>query len=145
MPAERGKIERISAEELEARLPQPAALLPLEQIVALVRQGIGAGEIIDRMTGTGSRYRLSATQIVELARQGVPLSVLDHMVSAERTHIFDDLAGDAVRREQMCKERIADEARLCRRQVLPPLWSPWQPTFMDCVPPRAGAPFWRCL
>ena len=31
-----------------------------------------------------SRYRLSAGQILELAGQGVPREVLDHMVAAER-------------------------------------------------------------
>ena len=71
-PVEPPKIERISAEQLEARLPQPMAALPLEQVVALARQGVAAEEIIARIAASASRYRLSAGQILELARQGVP-------------------------------------------------------------------------
>ena len=69
-PVEPPKIERISAGELEARLPPPVAALPLEQVVSLARQGVAAAEIIARITATASRYRLSAGQILELAGQG---------------------------------------------------------------------------
>lgn len=145
MPAEPPRIERISAEQLEASLPQPTAALPLEQVVALVRQGVGATEIIGRITASGSRYRLSATQLVELERQGVPLAILDHMVADERRHIFDDMAADAARRDQACRLRIEQEVLLCRSQAMPPVWFPGQPPFMNCFPSPPGSPFWRCL
>ena len=139
------RIERISAEQLEARLPQPAAALPLEQVVALARQGIAAEDIIARMTGSASRYRLSAGQIVELARQGVPLVVLDHMVASERRSIFDDLATDANNRDQACRERIEQEARQCRQQMMGPMFMPGPYPMINCFPLSPGSPFWRCL
>ena len=126
------RIERMTAAELEARLPQPIAALPLEQVVALARQGIGAGEIIAAIRASGSRYRLSASRIVELAAQGVPLEVLDHMVSAERTQIFDDMAADAARRELACLQRIEQEASLYRLQAMQPMW-PCSPPPMNWV------------
>ena len=133
-PAGPPKIERMTAAELEAHLPQPAAALPPEQIVALVRQGMGADEIIGRIAQSGSRYRLSATRIVELAQQGVPLAVIDHMVSAERTRIFDDMAAEARRRELTCQERLAQEVNLRRSQAMMPMWSPWPQPFVHCFP-----------
>ena len=144
-PAAPPKIERISAEQLEARLPQPAAALPLEQIVALARQGIAAEEIISRISASGSRYRLSATRLVELAWQGVPLAVLDHLAAAERRHIFDDMAADANAREKACQDRIAQEVQACRRQNMPPMLLPGQHPFTHCFPARPGSMFLRCF
>ena len=144
-PAAPPKIERIGPEQLEARLPQPAAALPPEQIVALARQGIAAEEIIGRITASGSRYRLSATRLVELAWQGVPLAVLDHLVAAERRNIFDDVAADANAREKACQERIAQEVLACRRQNMPPLLFPGQHPFTHCFPAPPGSMFWRCF
>ncbi len=141
VPAEPPRIERISAEQLEAKLPQPVAAMPLEQILALSRAGIPAEELIGRITTSGSRYRLSATRIIELEKQGVPLAVLDHMVSAERRHIFDDMATDANNRERACLERIAQEVWLCRNQALPPMWAPWPQPFGSCFPMTPRLPF----
>ncbi len=141
------KIDRISAEQLEARLPQPVAALPLEQVVALARQGIAIEEIISRMVASASRYRLSAGQILELAAQGVPREVLDHMVAAERRQIFDDMAADANRRDEACNLRIEQELRHCRNQVIGPMLMPGPYPFpmINCFPLSPGSPFWRCL
>ena len=141
------KIDRISAEQLEALLPQPVAALPLEQVVALARQGIAADEIISRIAASASRYRLSAGQILELAAQGVPRELLDHMVAAERRQIFDDMAAEANRREEACNQRIEQELRHCRNQVMGPMLMPGPYPFpmINCFPLSPGSPFWRCM
>lgn len=139
------KIERISAEQLEARLPQPVALLPLKQIELLARQGASAEDLIARIAASGSRYRLSATQISELAQQGVPLAVLDHLVAAERQQIFDDMAADAHRRDQACRDRLEQEFRNCRNQMFGPMFMPGPYPMVNCFPLTPGSPFWRCL
>lgn len=144
-PAEPPKIERISAEQLEASLPQPSAALPLEQIVALARQGVGAEDLIGRITASGSRYRLSATQLIELAGQGVPTAVLDHVVSAERRQIFDDMAAEAYRRDRACQDKIEQEIRWCRNQAFGPMFMPGPYPMINCFPLTPGSPFWRCL
>ena len=144
-PVEPPKIERISAEQLEARLPQPAAVLPLEQIELLARQGASAEDLIARITASGSRYRLSASQIAELAKQGVPLAVLDHMVAAERRQIFDDMAADANNRDQACRERVNQEINWCRNQMSGPMFMPGPYPMFNCFPLTPGSPFWRCL
>lgn len=144
-PVEPPKIERISAEQLEARLPQPAATLPLEQIELLARQGVPAADLIARITASGSRYRLSASQIAELAQRGVPLAVLDYMVAAERRQIFDDMAADANNRDQACRERINQEINWCRNQMTGPMYMPGPYPMFNCFPLTPGSPFWRCL
>lgn len=145
VPAEPPKIERISAEQMEALLPQPVAAMPLEQVVALASAGIPAGELIGRITQSGSRYRLSATQIVELAKQGMPLAVLDHMVAAERSFIFDGMAADANKREQACRDRIEHEVRICRSQMMSPMCFPGPQPFGHCFPMAPNSPFWHCM
>lgn len=72
VPAEPPRIERISAEQMEAILPQPVAAMPLEQIVALSNLGVPAEELIGRIKTSGSRYRLSATQITSCAAADIP-------------------------------------------------------------------------
>lgn len=144
VPPESPQIERLSAEQLEASLPPPTAAMPLQQIVALARLGIPTEELIGRIRASGSRYRLSASQIVELAGQGVPLAVLDHMVAGERTRIFDDMAGEVERREKICLDRIEQELRHCRAQI-PMQWFPGRDPFRNCLPPTAGVPHWRCF
>jgi len=144
-PVEPPKIQRISAEQLEASLPQPAASLPLDQVVALARQGVAAEELIARITASGSRYRLSATQIVELAQQGLPLAVLDHLLAAERRRIFDDMAADANKRETACREKVEQEIRACRSQVFGPMYMPGPYPLINCFPLGPGSPYWHCM
>jgi hypothetical protein len=144
-PAEPPKIERISADQLEASLPQPIAAMPLEQLVALSREGIPAAELIGRIKTSGSRYRLSASQIVELEKQGVPLAVLDHLVAAERSFIFDGMAVDANKREAACREQIAQEAFACRSQMFGPMLFPGPQPLMNCFPLGPGSRYWHCM
>ena len=146
-PVEPPKIERISAEQLEASLPQPVAAMPLEQIVTLARQGIGAEDLIARITASASRYRLSATQLIELAAQGVPSAVLDHMVAAERRQIFDDMAAEAYKRDRACQDKIEQEIRWCRNQAFGPMFmpGPYPYPMINCFPLTPGSPLWRCL
>lgn len=141
-PPQAPRVERLSGEELEARLPQPASAISLADIVAMSRAGTVPEEIVRRIGAAQARYRLSATQVVELERQGVALAVLDHMVEAERRAIFDDLAADIARREQACLERIAQEVRQCRLQSMAPLWPH---PFATCWPPHPAMPYWRCF
>lgn len=141
-PLQAPRVERLSGEELEARLPQPASPISLANIVAMSRAGTAPEEIVKRIGEAHARFRLSATQVVEIERQGVALTVLDHMIEAERRAIFDDLAVDIGRREQACVERVAQEVRLCRLQAMPPFWPH---PFATCWPPHPAAPYWRCF
>jgi len=144
-PAEPPRIQRISAAELEAKLQPPAAALPLSEIVASAKQGITSDALIERIRASGSRYTLTATQVVELAREGVPLAVLDFLVAAERRAIFDDMAAEANRREEACRARSEEELRACRLQTMGPVLVPGPNHMMNCFPLGTGSIYWRCF
>lgn len=140
-----GRVERLGAAELEARLPPPQAAVSIEEIVALSRRRLGAEEIIRRISESASRYRLAASQIIELAAQGVPPAVLDHILAAERTRVFDELAGEVAKRDKSCEERIAQERLQCRQQPFSYTpFGPWPGPFMNCIPFPPGSSIWRC-
>jgi len=143
-PAHSPRIERIGAEQLATRLPQPAAALPLERIVALAKQGVADDELIARIVASGSRYRLSASMIIDLAAQGVPLKALDHMVDSERQHLFDDQAAAAGAAEKACQQRVEKELVLCRAQAMQAPWYPWPQPFVPCLPSPGGSLYWHC-
>jgi len=134
------RVERLSAEEVEARLPQPASAVSLADIVIMGRAGTAPEEIIRRIDAAHARYRLSATKLLELQREGVALAVLDHMVEAERRAIFESVAADLAKRELDCRERIAQELRQCRLQTMPLLWPH---PMINCWPHYPGYLHWR--
>jgi hypothetical protein len=137
------KIDRLTGAALEAKVPPPAAKITLEDILAMTRKGESAAHIVARIDETHSRYRLDASQIVDLAREGVDLKVLDHITETERQGIFDDMAAEISTHDRACIDRIDEEVRLCRLQSMPPFW-PAQP-FATCWPPHTGLPYWRCF
>lgn len=140
VPPQNHKIERLSAAEIEQRLPQPPSTVSLADIVAMSRAGNSFAEIIQRVDAAHARFRLSATQIIDLQRQGVALAVLDHLIAGERHAVFEDLAADIARRDQACRQQLAQQERQCRLQAVPPLW---QHPFGTCWPPYPFSPYWR--
>lgn len=142
-PVEPRKVERLTGESLAALLPQPVAALSLDEIVKLSRQGMPAEEIISRVSSTHSRYRLSASQLLELRQRGVDMKVLDHLVESERRAIFDEMAVEIGKREKACSERITQEVQQCRLQSHPGVWSTHP--LSTCWPPIRGFPYWRCF
>lgn len=143
VPADPPRIERLTGESLEARLPQPVAALSIEEIVKLSKQGTPTADIIGRISATHSRYRLSASQLIDLRQRGVDMKVLDHIVESERRAIFDEMATEITKREKACGERVSQEVQQCRLQSHPGFW-PMHP-FANCWPPYRGSPYWRCF
>jgi len=63
---------------------EPQAITP-QQVVLLSKQERNPAEIIEKLKRSDTVYTLSASQLVQLARDGVPEPVLDHM---QRTHLI---------------------------------------------------------
>jgi hypothetical protein len=61
------------------------------EIVAMSKSGARPGDIIERIRDSGTVYRLTASQLAELEKQGVAPGVIDYM---QQTYLH------AVRREQ---------------------------------------------
>lgn len=141
-PQDSPRVERLTAEQLAAKLPPPTAIVTLDDIVAMGREGRSAGEIVAKLKESHSRHRLTAGQILALREKKVPVEVLDYLLEAERQAVLDDLAGELVRRDQACQENLQQEVRLCRLQSLGAF--PMMP-LSTCLPPRPGYPAWRCF
>jgi len=56
--------------------PRP---VKVPEVIAMCKAGVPADEIVRKMQASGTVYRLTASQLVELAHQGVPPEVLDYM------------------------------------------------------------------
>jgi hypothetical protein len=78
---------------LTVERPKPVTV---PEIVELSKAGVPAADIIAKMSAAGTVYRLSASQLSNLARDGVAGEVIDYM---QETYI------GAVRLEAVAEER----------------------------------------
>lgn len=93
----------------EGIAPQAAPVQPplgRDDLVALARQGKDPEAIIGRLRETRSVFRLTATEVLELRAQGVPVAVLDHLLQAERQAQADLLDQESLRRDTLCGEEL---------------------------------------
>lgn len=128
-------VERAPAVEVAAPVPPPP-LPPLlkDDLVRLAKQGIAAEGIIGRIKESRTRLRLSASDVLSLKTQGVPLAVLDHLLDSDRLATADDCTAQI--------NRNAEEARAAQAQAIQQAelmgWQRCQMSF-----PMAPFPGWR--
>ncbi|MBL8383502.1 MAG: hypothetical protein JNM90_10520 [Burkholderiales bacterium] len=151
---ERGAVQRLSAEELARLTPAPNPSVPLSRVLALSRAGTPPASIIAELQATGTYYNLDAAQIVDLARQGVDQSVIDHLVAAQerarQATLITQLADrDAQAARALERER---ERRLALQRRHDPFFDPFWPRPHYGWTPRSGwtwgihggfGPYWR--
>lgn len=94
----------------EATAPPPLPVLAQADLVRLAKQGLAAESIIGRIKESRTRLRLSASDVLSLKTQGVPLAVLDHLLDSDRLASADDCTAQINRRDE--------EARLAQQQVV---------------------------
>jgi len=137
-------IARISAEELARLLPRPDPRLPQEDLIRLSREGATAKDIIARIRETGSRYDLSASQAIELHRQGVNAEVLDFIQSAREQELRDRMAEEINQRERRHAAELRREQELRRNLFYYDPWWPGYPGWTHGYPvlPHGGL-YWR--
>lgn len=119
-------IARLSPEELARLLPKPDPKLPLAELIRLSKEGAAAKDIIARIKETGSRYDLSASQMIELHGQGVSAQVLDYIQSAHEQALRDRTAEEINQREQRHAEELRHEQELRRNSYY---YDPWWPGY----------------
>jgi hypothetical protein len=137
-PDERGiKIERLTPEELARLLPKPDPKLPPEDLVRMSKEGLPPQDIIARIKQTGSRYALSASQVIELHGQGVSNEVLDYIQTAREQELRDRIADEINQREQRHAEQLRREQTLRRNSYN---YDPWWPGYSGYGGPY-GYPF----
>lgn len=87
-------VERLPAEATQSVTPA-LPKLSLQDISRLAREGLAAESIIGRLKESHTRLRLSATDVLNLKAQGVPLAVMDYLLDSDRQAALDE-----------CSERI---------------------------------------
>jgi len=78
------RIDRITAAEMARLGPARPAKLSADDLVRLSEARLSPEQIIDRYYQSGSRLKLTDTQLVDLRRRGVDPRVLDYVVQAEQ-------------------------------------------------------------
>ena len=130
-------LERAPAAEaapIAAPLPPPLPPLLKEDLVKLAKQGIAAEGMIGRIKESRTRLRLSATDVLSLKTQGVPLAVLDHLLDSDRLASADDCTAQI--------NRNIEEARTAQAQAVQQAeLMGWQRCQMSY--PVAPFPAWR--
>ena len=94
--------------------PEAPVRLSVPTLVALSHQGVSPDQIIRRYYQTGTRLRLTDTQLAALRKEGVDQSVLDYVASAEQ---------DAARTDAITAQ--ADQAAQARLAYDRALYASW--------------------
>lgn len=137
-------IARISPEELARLVPKLDPKLPPAELVRMAKHGATAQDIIARIRETGSRYVPSASQVIELHRQGVQAEVLDYIQSAREQELRDRLAKEINQREQRHAQELRREQELRRNSYYFDPWWPRYPGWNFGYPFRPyGDIYWR--
>ena len=124
---QQAKIERITPEELAKILPQPVAIVSLDEIVTDSKQNKSADEIIAKIKASNSRYELTPAQTLDLSKKGVDTKVLDYIHESNELAKQNAIADEINKRE---KERAAAEKKLKRERdaaqnrYYDPFWGP---------------------
>ena len=107
------QIDRISEEELARIMPKPVAVLSLEDIVKLTKEGATADQIIEKIKASSSTYELTPSQSVMLSKQGVDNKVLDYIHENRELAVKNSVADEINKRE---KNKRIELERLKRQQ-----------------------------
>ena len=127
-------------------LPKPEPKLPRSELVSLSKSGATPQAVIARIKHTGSRYALSASELISLRDQGVSTEVLDYLLSANEQALRDRMADEINQRERRHAEELRREQELRRDSYYCDPWWPGYPgsgwNFGYPVRPYGGI-YWR--
>ena len=119
--------------------PLATPTLSLEEIVTLSKQKMAADEVIEKIKASNSQYDLSASQIVELNKQGVEPKVLDYIQTEREKARLNSMADEINKREKANKEaqqKLKDQAW---RNRYDPFYDPFYHPFYG----YGFSPYWH--
>jgi len=124
-----GRVDRLSARQA-ARLPPPEPAFTLADVEAMHKGGAAPDAIVARLRERGAAFRLTTADVLRLSRAGVPESVTDFMLNAERSAAQENCAGELARRDRELQLRLQqrDQDWMLRCNAMyPPFYSPFFP------------------
>lgn len=114
-PEKNSQIDRISEVELAQILPQPLAMLSLDDLVKLTKEGVATEEIIEKIRMSNSFYDLTPSQIIELNKQGVDIKLLNYIHTSRELALRNNVADEINQRKKIAR---AELEQLKRQQWL---------------------------
>ncbi|MGB2831316.1 MAG: hypothetical protein WBC07_00045 [Methylotenera sp.] len=133
------EVNRLTPEEVAKLTPLATPTLSLEEIVTLSKQKMAADEVIEKIKASNSQYDLSASQIVELNKQGVEPKVLDYIQTEREKARLNSMADEINKREKANKEaqqKLKDQAW---RNRYDPFYDPFYHPFYG----YGFSPYWH--
>lgn len=125
--ARQAEVERMTPEQLAKIVPPPVATVTLAEIVADSKTGKTSDEIITKIKASNSRYELTATQMLDLSKQGVQTKVLDYIQQsnelAKQNAIADEMNKRA-KEKAAAEKALKRERDLARDRYYDPFWGP---------------------
>jgi len=105
------QIDRISEAELARILPQPLAMLSLDDLVKLSKEGVATDEIIEKIKMSNSFYDLSPSQSIELNKQGVDSKLLDYIHTSRELALRNNVADEINQRKKNAQTELENLKR----------------------------------
>lgn len=99
-------IDRISEAELVRMTSSPVAVLSLDDLVKLSKDGATPDQIIEKIKQTNSSYDLSPSQSIELHQQGVDNKVLDYIHFSRELEVRNSIADEINKREKNKRDAL---------------------------------------
>lgn len=128
-------VERLPSVPVAPAPPPVPALLPAD-LVRLAKQGLSAEHLIGRIKDSRTRLRLTATEVIALKTDGVPLAVLDYVLESERLAVVDDCTAQINRRDE--EARVAQQQAVGQAELMG--WQRCQLSYPGMMSPF---PVWR--
>ncbi len=105
------QVQRLTPEEVANLTPVAVPTLSLEEIVSLSKQNTAADDIIAKIKSSNSQYDLTASQIVDLNKQGVDAKVLDY-IQTEREKARQNSIADEINKREKANKEAQDRLRI---------------------------------
>ncbi len=127
-------VDRLTPEEVAQITPAATPTLSLDEIVSLTQQKVSSDEIIAKIKASNSQYDLTASQIVDLSKQGVDSKVLDYIQSEREKARLNSLADEINKREKANKEAQEKLKQQTWRNRHDPFYDPFYHPFYGYGP-----------
>lgn len=127
-------VDRLTPEEVAQITPAATPTLSLDEIVSLTQQKVSSDEIIAKIKASNSQYDLTASQIVDLSKQGVDSKVLDYIQSEREKARLNSLADEINKREKANKEAQEKLKQQAWRNRYDPFYDPFYHPFYGYGP-----------
>lgn len=127
-------VDRLTPEEVAQITPAATPTLSLDEIVSLTQQKVSSDEIVAKIKASNSQYDLTASQIVDLSKQGVDSKVLDYIQTEREKARLNSLADEINKREKANKEAQEKLKQQAWRNRYDPFYDPFYHPFYGYGP-----------